>query len=112
MGSELSILYVLDIMQRRAATTQTQTTSDFLVPSTTTLLLKSYGAGSNFLIDRILLPTSVISLGILDFQNLEKLSSKLFQNLASLQILGISGCPRLKSLPVQRLPSSLNAVFG
>ncbi|THG11006.1 hypothetical protein TEA_028822 [Camellia sinensis var. sinensis] len=64
-------------------------------------------AGSSFPIDGKLLPTSLICLWIWDFRNLEKLSSKLFQNLASLECLEIVGCPRLKSLPVQRLPPSL-----
>ncbi|XP_028052368.1 disease resistance protein TAO1-like [Camellia sinensis] len=64
-------------------------------------------AGSSFPIDGKLLPTSLISFWIEDFRNLEKLSSKLFQNLASLEYLHIWGCPRLKSLPVQRLPPSL-----
>ncbi|CAL5382435.1 unnamed protein product [Camellia sinensis] len=64
-------------------------------------------AGSSFPIDGKLLPTSLIDLQIGGFRNLEKLSSKLFQNLASLEYLQIWGCPRLKSLPVQRLPPSL-----
>ncbi|CAL5381255.1 unnamed protein product [Camellia sinensis] len=64
-------------------------------------------AGSSFPIDGKLLPTSLIFFWICDFRNLEKLSSKLFQNLASLEQLVIWGCPRLKSLPVQRLPPSL-----
>ncbi|CAL5382497.1 unnamed protein product [Camellia sinensis] len=63
--------------------------------------------GSSIPIDGKLLPTSLINLWIGDFRNLEKLSSKLFQNLASLESLLIIGCPRLKSLPVQRLPPSL-----
>ncbi|XP_028070899.1 putative disease resistance protein At3g14460 [Camellia sinensis] len=64
-------------------------------------------AGSSFPIDGMLLPTSLISLSIVNFRNLEKLSSKLFQYLASLEHLHIRGCPSLKSLPVQRLPPSL-----
>ncbi|CAL5331138.1 unnamed protein product [Camellia sinensis] len=64
-------------------------------------------AGSSFPIDGKLLPTSLIDVQMGGFRNLEKLSSKLFQNLASLEYLRISGCPRLKSLPVQRLPPSL-----
>ncbi|CAL5380985.1 unnamed protein product [Camellia sinensis] len=68
-------------------------------------------AGSSFPIDGKLLPTSLIFLAILDFRNLEKLSSKLFQNLASLESLEIWGCPRLKSLPVQRLPPSLKKLY-
>ena len=63
--------------------------------------------GSSFPIDGKLLPTSLINLWIRGFRNLEKLSSKLFQNLASLEELWIRGCPRLKSLPVQKLPPSL-----
>ncbi|CAL5331106.1 unnamed protein product [Camellia sinensis] len=64
-------------------------------------------AGSSFPIDGKLLPTSLLNLWIRNFRNLEKLSSKLFQNLASLESLQIWGSPRLKSLPVQRLPPSL-----
>ncbi|CAL5421686.1 unnamed protein product [Camellia sinensis] len=67
-------------------------------------------AGSSFPIDGKLLPTSLIYLQIGGFRNLEKLSSKLFQNLASLEYLEIWGCPRLKSLPVQRLPPSLKSL--
>ncbi|CAL5331110.1 unnamed protein product [Camellia sinensis] len=68
-------------------------------------------AGSSFPIDGNLLPTSLITFWIEDFRNLEKLSSKLFQNLASLEYLQIWGCPRLKSLPVQRLPPSLKQLL-
>ncbi|KAL7203491.1 hypothetical protein ACSBR2_016723 [Camellia fascicularis] len=68
---------------------------------------EEHPVGSSFPIDGKLLPTSLIVLHIQDFRNLEKLSSKLFQNLASLEYLYIGGCPRLKSLPVQRLPPSL-----
>ncbi|CAL5380947.1 unnamed protein product [Camellia sinensis] len=68
-------------------------------------------ARSSFPIDGKLLPTSLIDLHIGDFRNLEKLSSKLFQNLASLEYLEIWGCPRLKSLPVQRLPPSLKRLL-
>ncbi|THF99506.1 hypothetical protein TEA_002958 [Camellia sinensis var. sinensis] len=68
-------------------------------------------AGSSFPIDGKLLPTSLINLWIRDLRNLEKLSSKLFQNLASLESLEIWGCPRLKSLPVQRLPPSLKILY-
>ncbi|CAL5331117.1 unnamed protein product [Camellia sinensis] len=68
-------------------------------------------AGSSFPIDGNLLPTSLIYLWIVDFRNLEKLSSKLFQNLASLESLAIWDCLRLKSLPVQRLPPSLERLW-
>ncbi|CAL5382416.1 unnamed protein product [Camellia sinensis] len=71
-------------------------------------------AGSSFPIDGKLLPTSLLNLWIGNFRNLEKLSSKLFQNLASIESLEIGSCPRLKSLPVQRLPPSLNrlSIYG
>ncbi|KAL7204073.1 hypothetical protein ACSBR2_017189 [Camellia fascicularis] len=68
-------------------------------------------AGSSFPMDGKLLPTSLINLRISGFRNLEKLSSKLFQNLASLEQLVIWRCPRLKSLPVQRLPPSLQRLW-
>ncbi|GMP43424.1 hypothetical protein CsSME_00012790 [Camellia sinensis var. sinensis] len=81
------------------------------LPSLKTLSIsgeeEEHPVGSSFPIDGMLLPTSLICLHIRDFRNLEKLSSKLFQNLASLEQLDIVGCPRLKSLPVQRLPPSL-----
>ncbi|CAL5380955.1 unnamed protein product [Camellia sinensis] len=67
--------------------------------------------GSSFPIDGKLLPTSLLNLWIGNFRNLEKLSSKLFQNLASLEYLEIWGCPRLKSLPVRRLPPSLKKLY-
>ncbi|CAL5436544.1 unnamed protein product [Camellia sinensis] len=67
--------------------------------------------GSSFPIDGLLLPTSLIYHYIWDFRNLEKLSSKLFQNLTSLEELEIDGCPRLKSLLVQRLPPSLKRLW-
>ncbi|GMP43412.1 hypothetical protein CsSME_00012780 [Camellia sinensis var. sinensis] len=68
---------------------------------------EEHPVGSSFPIDGMLLPTSLTVLHICTFRNLEKLSSKLFQNLASLECLYIRDCPRLKSLPVQRLPPSL-----
>ncbi|CAL5382935.1 unnamed protein product [Camellia sinensis] len=72
---------------------------------------EEHPVGSSFPIDGKLLPTSLIVLWIRNFRNLEKLSSKLFQNLASLESLYIRDCPRLKSLPVQRLPPSLNELW-
>ncbi|KAL7234991.1 hypothetical protein ACSBR1_018464 [Camellia fascicularis] len=53
------------------------------------------------------LPTSLIDLTIRDFPNLEGLSYEEFQNLASLRILQICGCPRLASFPKEGLPPSL-----
>ncbi|KAL7203517.1 hypothetical protein ACSBR2_016739 [Camellia fascicularis] len=71
---------------------------------------EEHPVGSSFPIDGMLLPTSLIKLRISDFRNLEKLSSKLFQNLASLEQLYIRDCPRLKSVPVQSLPPSLKVL--
>ncbi|CAL5439034.1 unnamed protein product [Camellia sinensis] len=68
---------------------------------------EEHSVGSSFPIDGMLLPTSLIDLHISSFRNLEKLSSKLFQNLASLEFLKIGGYPMFKSLLVQRLPPSL-----
>ncbi|CAL5439086.1 unnamed protein product [Camellia sinensis] len=68
---------------------------------------EEHSVGSSFPIDGMLLPTSLIDLHISSFRNLEKLSSKLFQNLTSLEFLKIGGCPMFKSLLVQRLPPSL-----
>ncbi|CAL5381837.1 unnamed protein product [Camellia sinensis] len=72
---------------------------------------EEHPVGSSFPIDGKLLPTSLIFLHMEGFRNLEKLSSNLFQNLASLEQLWIRDCPRLKSLPVQRLPPSLNELW-
>ncbi|THG02397.1 hypothetical protein TEA_004329 [Camellia sinensis var. sinensis] len=72
---------------------------------------EEHPVGSSFPIDGKLLPTSLISLRISHFRNLEKLSSKLFQNLASLEFLHFWCCPRLKSLRVQRLPPSLKRLW-
>ncbi|KAJ6702499.1 DISEASE RESISTANCE PROTEIN TAO1-LIKE [Salix koriyanagi] len=47
----------------------------------------------------MMLPTSLSSLSIVNFPNLQYLSSNGFQNLTSLQELWISDCPMLKSLP-------------
>ncbi|KAB5572974.1 hypothetical protein DKX38_000168 [Salix brachista] len=55
----------------------------------------------------MMLPTSLSSLSIVNFPNLQYLSSNGFQNLTSLQELWISDCPMLKSLPENGLPSSL-----
>ncbi|CAL5382969.1 unnamed protein product [Camellia sinensis] len=59
---------------------------------------EEHPVGSSFPIDGMLLPTSLIVLWIRNFRNLEKLSSKLFQNLASLECLYIGDCPRLTFL--------------
>ncbi|CAL5330693.1 unnamed protein product [Camellia sinensis] len=57
--------------------------------------------------DGMLLPTSLVQLIISNFPNLEKLSSKEFQSLASLEILSVQNCCKLASLPEEGLPPSL-----
>nr|XP_023877179.1 putative disease resistance protein At3g14460 isoform X1 [Quercus suber]XP_023877180.1 putative disease resistance protein At3g14460 isoform X1 [Quercus suber]XP_023877181.1 putative disease resistance protein At3g14460 isoform X1 [Quercus suber]XP_023877183.1 putative disease resistance protein At3g14460 isoform X1 [Quercus suber]XP_023877184.1 putative disease resistance protein At3g14460 isoform X1 [Quercus suber]XP_023877185.1 putative disease resistance protein At3g14460 isoform X1 [Qu len=53
------------------------------------------------------LPTSLTYLSIQDFPDIVFLSSKVFQNLSSLERLWISDCPKLASLPENSLPPSL-----
>ena len=55
----------------------------------------------------LLLPTSLTNLSILDFPDIVFLSSKVFQNLSSLEQLWIRSCPKLASLPKNGLPPSL-----
>ncbi|GFY92185.1 hypothetical protein Acr_08g0005810 [Actinidia rufa] len=57
--------------------------------------------------DGMLLPSSLIKLFIVSFPNLDKLSSKEFQNLTSLEELSVFDCPILTSFPEQGLPPSL-----
>ncbi|KAG6655219.1 hypothetical protein CIPAW_05G200200 [Carya illinoinensis] len=53
------------------------------------------------------LPTSLINLTIVDFPNLEYLSPEDFRNLTSLEVLSITYCKKLASLPKKVLPPSL-----
>ena len=55
----------------------------------------------------LLLPTSLTYLWIKDFPDIVFLSSKVFQNLSSLEELWIVNCPKLASLPENGLPPSL-----
>ena len=55
----------------------------------------------------LLLPTSLTSLSIDKFPDIAFLSSKVFQNLSSLEELWIWKCPKLASLPENGLPPSL-----
>ncbi|KAL0006615.1 hypothetical protein SO802_008117 [Lithocarpus litseifolius] len=55
----------------------------------------------------LLLPTSLTSLSIVEFPDIVFLSSKVFQNLSSLEELYIWDCPKLASLPENGLPPSL-----
>ena len=55
----------------------------------------------------LLLPTSLTVLSILEFPDIVFLSSKVFQNLSSLEELSIWNCPKLASLPENGLPPSL-----
>ncbi|PSS12025.1 Disease resistance RPP13-like protein [Actinidia chinensis var. chinensis] len=53
------------------------------------------------------LPTSLKQLNLIGFPYLETLCSMEFQKLTSLQVLDILECPRLASVPKERLPPSL-----
>uniref|UniRef100_A0A7N2LKG9 Disease resistance RPP13-like protein 1 n=1 Tax=Quercus lobata TaxID=97700 RepID=A0A7N2LKG9_QUELO len=55
----------------------------------------------------LLLPTSLTFLSIQGFPDIVFLSSKVFQNLSSLEELWIWDCPKLASLPENSLPPSL-----
>ena len=55
----------------------------------------------------LLLPTSLTYLSIQRFPDIVFLSSKVFQNLSSLEQLWIWNCPKLASLPENGLPPSL-----
>ncbi|KAL7234449.1 hypothetical protein ACSBR1_017952 [Camellia fascicularis] len=68
---------------------------------------EEYYSVSSFPVDGMLLPTSLTTLGIGNFPNLEKISSsmEIIQNLTH---LGFTNCPRLASFPEQGgLPPSL-----
>ncbi|XP_057511550.1 putative disease resistance protein At3g14460 [Actinidia eriantha] len=62
---------------------------------------------SVFPMEGMSLPTSLIELNLYDFPCLEALCSREFQKLTSLQVLYISGCHRLASVPKEGLPPSL-----
>ncbi|XP_057510621.1 putative disease resistance RPP13-like protein 1 [Actinidia eriantha] len=62
---------------------------------------------SVFPIEGMSLPTSLIQLYLIGFPYLETLCSMEFQKLTSLQVLYISGCPRLASVPKEGLPPAL-----
>ncbi|GLT35217.1 hypothetical protein SLA2020_096860 [Shorea laevis] len=55
----------------------------------------------------IVLPSSLTSLWIENEENLESIPGGLFQNLSSLQWLKIEDCPKLRSLPKEAFPPSL-----
>jgi hypothetical protein len=59
----------------------------------------------------MMLPASLTSLSIGDFLNLKCLSSKGFQDLASLQELFISDCEKLTSFPEDGFSPSLLLAF-
>ncbi|KDO39611.1 hypothetical protein CISIN_1g000594mg [Citrus sinensis] len=55
----------------------------------------------------VILPTTLTSIGISDFPKLERLSSKGFQYLVSLEHLRVISCPNFTSFPEAGFPSSL-----
>ncbi|CAL5330700.1 unnamed protein product [Camellia sinensis] len=68
---------------------------------------EEYYSMSSFPVDGMLLPTSLMSLGIWNFPNLEKISSSM-ETIQNLTDLHFSNCPRLASFPEQGgLPPSL-----
>ncbi|KAF9666634.1 hypothetical protein SADUNF_Sadunf16G0249300 [Salix dunnii] len=61
--------------------------------------------------EKTLLPTTLITLGIWDLQNLKCLDYEGLQHLTSLTQMRISHCPDLQSMPEQGLPSSLSSLI-
>ncbi|KAJ9175629.1 hypothetical protein P3X46_014168 [Hevea brasiliensis] len=59
---------------------------------------------------KMLLPSSLTSLKIWDFQNLKFLDYSGLQHLTSLRELEICNCPKLLSMPEEGLPSSLSSL--
>ncbi|GKV53080.1 hypothetical protein SLEP1_g59626, partial [Rubroshorea leprosula] len=59
----------------------------------------------------IVLPSSLTSLWMHKAKNLKSIPSGLFENLNSLQFLGIYWCPKLRSLPRKGLPPSLVLLY-
>lgn len=57
-----------------------------------------------------LLPSGLTSLQICGFPNMKSLDKKGFQHLTSLQQLSLRGCPKLKYMPEEGLPSSLSSI--
>ncbi|GLT30469.1 hypothetical protein SLA2020_052680 [Shorea laevis] len=55
----------------------------------------------------IVLPSSLTTLWIEGEENLKSIPGRLFQNLSSLQLLLIKKCPKLRSLPREAFPPSL-----
>jgi WD40 repeat protein len=74
--------------------------------------LAIYGGSSHLMsFPEMMLPSSLISLSIESFPNLEYLSSKGFQLLNSLEILYIRNCEKLTSFPEYGLPDSLLQLY-
>ncbi|KAG6790338.1 hypothetical protein POTOM_006487 [Populus tomentosa] len=61
--------------------------------------------------EKTLLPTTLITLGIWDLQNLKSLDYEGLQHLTSLTQMRISHCPNLQSMPEEGLPSSLSSLI-
>ncbi|XP_019073356.1 putative disease resistance RPP13-like protein 1 [Vitis vinifera] len=65
----------------------------------------------SFFEEWLLLPSTLISLQILNFPDLKSLDNLRLQNLTSLQTLRLYKCFKLKSFPTQGLPSSLSILL-
>ncbi|KAL3749092.1 hypothetical protein ACJRO7_010222 [Eucalyptus globulus] len=59
----------------------------------------------------LLFPSSLTTLYIGPMRNVERLSDGLRNHLSSLQCLGIENCPKLRDLPEDGLPPSLQRIF-
>ncbi|GLT47457.1 hypothetical protein SLA2020_211550 [Shorea laevis] len=69
--------------------------------------LKSFEIGCICPPDNLQLPVSLRSLTIRRVEILKSISKVLLRNLSSLELLCFSGCPKLRSLPKEGLPTSL-----
>ncbi|XP_050223699.1 putative disease resistance RPP13-like protein 1 [Mercurialis annua] len=61
--------------------------------------------------EEMLLPSTLTSLKLIEFQNLKSLNYKGLQQLSSLRKLKIRKCPNVESLPSEGLPSSLTSLI-
>ncbi|GLT97978.1 hypothetical protein SLE2022_155160 [Rubroshorea leprosula] len=69
--------------------------------------LKSFDIGWICPPNNLQLPISLRRLSIRRMENLKSISKGLFRNLSSLEHLCFNGCPKLRSLPKEGLPTSL-----
>ncbi|GMN72928.1 hypothetical protein TIFTF001_053618 [Ficus carica] len=75
---------------------------------TSLVLTKCYDSLVGLFPEEGLLPTTLTSLSINDFEYIELLNGKSLQQLTSLESLSIVRCEKLRCLPEERLPPSLS----